>query len=80
MGKLARRRLIGQATVATAAFMVHARRAGAQSAPFPAKPIRILVGFAAAAAMTSQPASSPSNSPEALSARCWSTTAPEPAV
>ena len=47
MGKLARRRLIGQATAATAAFMVHARGAGAQSAPFPAKPIRILVGFAA---------------------------------
>jgi len=47
MGKLARRRLIGQATAATAAFMVHARLAGAQTAGFPAKPIRVLVGFAA---------------------------------
>jgi tripartite-type tricarboxylate transporter receptor subunit TctC len=46
MGKLARRRLIGQATAAAAALMAHASRAGAQTAPFPSRPIRILVGFA----------------------------------
>jgi tripartite-type tricarboxylate transporter receptor subunit TctC len=46
MGKLARRRLIGQATAAAAIVMVHGRRAGAQSAPFPSRPVRILVGFA----------------------------------
>ncbi len=46
MGKLARRRLIGQATAAAAAFMAHASRADAQTAPFPSRPIRILVGFA----------------------------------
>src|SRR5260370_30708070 len=46
MGNLARRRLIGQATAAAAAFMAHASRADAQTAPFPSRPIRILVGFA----------------------------------
>src|SRR5258708_4295853 len=45
MGTLPRRRLIGQ-TAAAAAFLVHARPAGAQPAGFPAKPVRILVGFA----------------------------------
>jgi len=42
MGKLARRRLIGIATASTA-LAPHAR---AQTAGFPAKPVRILVGFA----------------------------------
>jgi len=46
MGKLARRRLIGRATASAAAFMAHASRASAQSASFPSRPIRILVGFA----------------------------------
>ena len=47
MGRLPRRRLIGQATAAAVAMLVRAPSAGAQSAGFPAKPIRILVGFAA---------------------------------
>jgi len=47
MGNLARRRLIGQATAAAVAFTTHASRANAQTVPFPSRPIRILVGFAA---------------------------------
>jgi tripartite-type tricarboxylate transporter receptor subunit TctC len=46
MGKLARRRLIGQATATAAALMAPASRGGAQTAPFPSRPIRVLVGFA----------------------------------
>jgi tripartite-type tricarboxylate transporter receptor subunit TctC len=46
MGKVARRRLIGQATTAVAALPAHARLGRAQSTGFPAGPIRLLVGFA----------------------------------
>ncbi len=46
MGKLARRYLIGHAGAAMAAF-AYSRAARAQTAPFPSRPIRILVGFAA---------------------------------
>jgi tripartite-type tricarboxylate transporter receptor subunit TctC len=46
MGGLRRRRLVGQATAAAGVFAARARSAGAQSAGFPARPVRILVGFA----------------------------------
>jgi tripartite-type tricarboxylate transporter receptor subunit TctC len=48
MGKeLARRHLLGHAGAAAAAMAVLPRHALAQAAPFPSRPIRILVGFAA---------------------------------
>jgi tripartite-type tricarboxylate transporter receptor subunit TctC len=46
MGTLPRRRLLGQVTAAAAAVMAQAHVARAQPAGFPAKPVRILVGFA----------------------------------
>ena len=46
MGKLARRHLIGHAGAAMA-VLAHSRLARGQTAPFPSRPIRILVGFAA---------------------------------
>ena len=47
MGKLTRRRLIGHGGAAVATLSALPRRALAQAAPFPSRPIRILVGFAA---------------------------------
>lgn len=47
MKRISRRRLLVQATTATVAAGVGLSRAHAQTTPFPSRPIRILVGFAA---------------------------------
>ena len=47
MTKISRRRLLGRATTAAAVAGLGLSRAGAQTTPFPSRPIRILVGFAA---------------------------------
>lgn len=47
MAKTSRRRLLAQATSTVAVCSLGLPRASAQTAPFPTRPIRILVGFAA---------------------------------
>ena len=47
MARISRRRLFGHATTASIALATVPRHARAQAAPFPSRPIRILVGFAA---------------------------------